>query len=367
VNSERVVGVYDWGEERDVAGRWMSFIVMELIDGEPVSALLARKHTLSPAHVAALIEDTATALLHAHRRGVVHRDIKPANLLIGPDGRIKVADFGIARATDATRLTATGTLLGTATYLSPEQVQGHPTTPASDIFSLGVVAYQCLAGSPPFVAAGEIATALARLGHPAPPLPATVPRPIADLVTGMLAEDPEQRPTAEHVVETAHGIAATELGAAATVVMPTALMPTVAMPVPMRAPDRTTRFPLPAQREHRDIRRPAIVLATIAGLFLLAGGLALSGAFGHSDINAALASHAPSPRATAPSTSSQPTTPAQPTVGKTHPTTLPATPPKHAPKHGPGHVPPGHANGHGPKKNKHGHGPGPGAGAGPGH
>lgn len=327
VSSDRVVSVYDWGEQRDEHGRWLSFIVMELIDGETVSALLAREGTLAPGCVAALIDDAATALAQAHRRGVIHRDIKPANLLVGPDGRLKVADFGIARAKDATRLTATGTLLGTATYLSPEQVQGRPLTPASDIFSLGVVAYQCLAGRPPFVAEGDIATALARLQFSAPPLPVTVPTALADLVTGMLARAPELRPTADDILR---GGPTVETGAKPTLVIRNAVVGDPTRVLPTARPG---------------FRRRSIVLATVAILLLVTGLLSLSGAFGHSGTPTGRATHNPAPA-----------------VAKTHSASVP-TPAGSPANQGPDHIPPGHAKGHGPKKkNKkqgHGHGHGP--------
>jgi serine/threonine protein kinase len=349
ITSERVVAVYDWGEECDDDGRWMSFIVMELIDGETVSTLLAREYTLAPRHVARLIQDVATALMHAHSCGVVHRDIKPANLLIGRDGRVKVADFGIARAQDATRLTATGALLGTATYLSPEQVHGHSLTPATDIFSLGVVAYQCLSGQPPFVADGEIATALARLQHSAPPLPATVPLGIAELVTGMLAEDPDLRPSAAVISQSAL--------APETDVAPTRVLPVGALA-------GTTRLMRSTLGGRRHGSRRSVALATITGLVLLAGvALALSGAFGHSGTLGGSGAQTPAPHVAASSTANTPTSLAHArtaTKSSASAVVVPAT----STVHGPGHVPPGHAKAHGPK-NKHGHGP-PGPGPGPG-
>jgi hypothetical protein len=281
-----------------------------------------------------------------------------------------VADFGIARANDGSRLTATGALLGTATYLSPEQVQGRPLTPARDIFSLGVVAYQCLAGQPPFVAEGEIATALARLQQSAPPLPAEVPTAVAYLVAEMLTENPDLRPTAEIISRTARRITAS--GSAADPITcgparsdpvseshagPTVVMPTAELE------GRPHRL-LSAGQAHRGFRRRHVVLATIACLLVLAGGLILAGAFGHSGTKKGLAGRRPDVAASSATAAPKVIAPVTPTVLNKHSSKGPAALGPAA--HGPGHIPPVHANGHGPKKHKpgHGHGPGPGPGVG---
>src|SRR3954454_19990565 len=136
-----IANVFDYGEIGD-----MAYLVMELVAGDPLSTLLAREGRLDPARSLDIVGQTGLALQAAHDAGVVHRDVKPGNLLVRPDGVVKVTDFGIARATDAAPLTQTGLLIGTAAYLSPEQAGGKPATPASDIYSLGVVAYECLTG-----------------------------------------------------------------------------------------------------------------------------------------------------------------------------------------------------------------------------
>ena len=125
VNHEGIANVYDYGEEDGSA-----FLVMELVPGEPLSSILEREHTLPPDRVLDVVAQTAMALQAAHAAGLVHRDIKPGNLLVTPDGRVKITDFGIARITDQVPLTATGQVMGTVQYLSPEQASGQPASPA---------------------------------------------------------------------------------------------------------------------------------------------------------------------------------------------------------------------------------------------
>jgi eukaryotic-like serine/threonine-protein kinase len=173
-------------------------IVMELVRGTTLRERLDRSGPL-PAHEAIdVIGQVADALEVAHRKGVVHRDVKPANILLCQDGRVMVADFGIAKAVDIDirDLTETGAMLGTAKYLSPEQVAGEPVTPRSDVYSLGVVLYEVLTGRPPFDADSEVATALARLHrNPLPPrsVRAGVPRRLEAVVLRAMAREPSAR------------------------------------------------------------------------------------------------------------------------------------------------------------------------------
>jgi serine/threonine-protein kinase len=168
---------------------------MEYVDGESLAHVLRRADGLTAERTLEIVAQTASALDAAHRIGLVHRDIKPGNLLVDENGVVRVTDFGIARSMDATPLTRTGTIVGTPQYISPEQAQGRPATPASDLYSLGVVAYACLAGRAPFADSGnEISTAMAHIQHPPPPLPPHVPRNVAGFVMALLAKDPEDRP-----------------------------------------------------------------------------------------------------------------------------------------------------------------------------
>ncbi len=143
-----IVAVYDFGVSGD-----RSFIVMEYVDGPSLDRVLRTVPRLGPGPTASLGTDVLAALDHAHHRGIVHRDVKPANILLTSDGTAKVADFGVAKAVgDTSELTVDGSFVGTAVYASPEQFDGHPPGPASDLYSLGCVLYRCLAGRPPFEA-----------------------------------------------------------------------------------------------------------------------------------------------------------------------------------------------------------------------
>jgi len=201
-----ITRVYNYGENSPLGG---PYLVMELVNGEPLSQILERVGRLSAYNTMDVVAQAARALDVAHNAGIVHRDIKPGNLLIMGDGTTKITDFGIAKARESgdPQLTATGIVMGTAMYVSPEQATGAVVTGASDIYSLGVVAYECLAGEPPFVAEQPLAIAIMHKHDPVPPLPSDVPRPVSDLVMSMLAKTPEGRPdTALHVADRAEVI-----------------------------------------------------------------------------------------------------------------------------------------------------------------
>jgi eukaryotic-like serine/threonine-protein kinase len=188
-----VAQVYDFSAGEAADGDHPPYLVMEFVDGKPLSAILRPGQPMDPAAAARLVAETADALGAAHAQGIVHRDVKPANILVTDDRQVKITDFGIARAADAVALTRTGEVLGTPQYISPEQAQGLPATPASDVYSLGAVAYECLVGQRPFVADTPVATALAHLRQPVPELPSTVPAGLASVVRRALAKAPEER------------------------------------------------------------------------------------------------------------------------------------------------------------------------------
>ena len=188
-----VAAVYDFGEGTSGPDGPRPYLVMELVDGQPLSALIRPGQPLDPEATRDLMAQAADAIGAAHAAGIIHRDVKPANLLVTPDRRVKITDFGIARATEGMALTQTGQVMGTPQYLSPEQAQGGRATPASDVYSLGVVTFECLTGRRPFTGESPVATALAQIREPVPPLPASVPRDLAAVVTRAMSKEPSER------------------------------------------------------------------------------------------------------------------------------------------------------------------------------
>lgn len=214
VNHEGIASVFDYGEEAGSA-----FLVMELVPGEALSTILERDGSLSTDKTLDIVAQTSAALQAAHAAGLVHRDIKPGNLLITPDGRVKITDFGIARIADQVPLTATGQVMGTVQYLSPEQASGHPASPATDTYSLGIVAYESLAGKRPFTGESQVAIAMAQINEQPPPLPPTIAVPVQNLVMAMIAKKPEDRPaSAAAVARAATSLRRGDVAAAAAAV-----------------------------------------------------------------------------------------------------------------------------------------------------
>ncbi len=186
-----IVAVYDTLSEHGIEA-----IVMELIGGRTLRAVLDEAHLLPPADVVDVGVQISDALDAAHRAGIVHRDIKPANIMVGSDRRIMVTDFGIAKAQKDADLTNTGTLLGTAKYLAPEQVAGEPVDPRADIYALGVVLFEAATGSAPYQAESDAGTALARLQGEIPRCRqrrATVPVGLDEVIARSMARHPDQR------------------------------------------------------------------------------------------------------------------------------------------------------------------------------
>src|SRR5690554_3039500 len=202
VNHEGIANVFDYGEEEGSA-----YLVMELVPGEALSAILERERVLATDRVLDFVAQTASALHAAHSAGLVHRDIKPGNLLITPDGRVKITDFGIARIADQVPLTATGQVMGTVQYLSPEQASGHPASPGTDIYSLGIVAYEALAGRRPFTGESQVAIAMAQINDQAPELPSSISDPVRNLVYSCISKSPAERPaSAAHLARAAQAL-----------------------------------------------------------------------------------------------------------------------------------------------------------------
>ena len=289
VNHEGIANVFDYGEEQGSA-----FIVMELVPGEPLSAIIEREGRLPADRVLGIVAQTATALQAAHDAGLVHRDIKPGNLLITPEGRVKITDFGIARIADQVPLTATGQVMGTVQYLAPEQASGHTATASTDVYSLGIVAYECLAGKRPFTGESQVAIAMAQINDTPPPLPDDVPGPVQRLVLACLAKDPAERPaTAAKLAQAATALHRGNLqlaasyvpqvmaAEAATSVMPATTMldnaATTALPQTSVMPESQAAVHADADGEQAEEgkkkRSPwTWPLITLAALLLLIGG-----------------------------------------------------------------------------------------------
>jgi serine/threonine-protein kinase len=184
-----IAALFDYGEQEGSA-----YLVMELVVGDPLSDILEREPVLPARRLLPLLAQASRGLHAAHEAGVVHRDVKPGNILIGRGARVKITDFGVSMATGQRTMTATGMVMGTAQYLSPEQAVGRPATPLSDLYSLGVVAYEALAGKRPFTGPTAVDIAVAHVNDPVPPLPFAVDKPLAALVMRLLSKDPAKRP-----------------------------------------------------------------------------------------------------------------------------------------------------------------------------
>jgi eukaryotic-like serine/threonine-protein kinase len=290
-----IVAVYDWGKYANTY-----FMAMEYVQGRTLADILRANGHVNSVQAAEIANEVAAALGNAHASGVVHRDIKPANILIGANGQVKVADFGIARAMNApseNNLTQVGSVMGTATYFSPEQAQGAQPDPRSDLYSLGIVLYEMVAGKPPFSGENPVSIAYKQvhdLPQPLNQLVADVPRPFEAIVAKLLAKDPNMRyPNAEALrddlrryrsgepvmaLASIAGAAASlprsgDTGSAANVtrtMQRTAANPTLGATTVMA---RTTAMPVQQRRPERNNWYG--IAAFIALLALVAGGIVL--------------------------------------------------------------------------------------------
>jgi serine/threonine-protein kinase len=247
INHPGVVDVYDYGSDQSVA-----FLVMEYVEGDPLSRTLERVGRLTPTRTMALVAQAADALHAAHGMGIVHRDVKPGNLLVRPNGTLVLTDFGIARSAIVGQLTAAGSVLGTASYISPEQAAGATATPASDVYALGVVAYQCLAGHRPFEGDTPVEIAMKHVRDAPRPLPGDIPPAVRAIVERAMAKDPATRwPNAATLAAAARQAAAQLAGGPPVAAAPPSAAvspaaPAAVSPAPTSGPPSRPASPAPA-------------------------------------------------------------------------------------------------------------------------
>jgi serine/threonine protein kinase len=229
-----------------------AYLVMQYVPGGTLGERIHREGALPADEVGRIGAALAESLAYLHEHQVVHRDLKPGNVLIDGEGKVHLADFGIARTMDSARVTATGLVIGTPAYLSPEQARGEPITPASDLYALGLVLLECLTGRREYVGA-PLEVAIARLHRP-PSIPEDLPAPWPGLLAGLTADDATVRPTARHVADVLAG----------RVTMPLPAVP----PIPVARHQWATPAPLPTRRR----RRGLVAGVAAAGLTALAAG-----------------------------------------------------------------------------------------------
>lgn len=195
LNHPGIAAVHDYGETAAIVDgpNDTAYLVMELVEGEPLAAILARERRISAERTLDILEQAGHALQAAHERGCVHRDVKPGNILVAANGQVKLTDFGIAKAADAAPVTRSGMVMGTAHYIAPEQALGHEAEPASDVYSLAVVGYECLAGHRPFLSENAVTVAMMHIRDLPPPLPPDVALQVRALIEATLVKDPRQR------------------------------------------------------------------------------------------------------------------------------------------------------------------------------
>jgi ligand-binding sensor domain-containing protein/tRNA A-37 threonylcarbamoyl transferase component Bud32 len=263
-----ILPVHDVGEEDGIP-----YFVMRYTDSGDLNDLIRRK-SLSVARIAALVGQVAEALAYAHRQGIIHRDVKPANILISREGDPLLTDFGIAKIYEETlQLTSDGMMVGTPTYMAPEQLQGQPVDARTDIYALGVVLYQTLTGEPPFVAETPLAVALMHMYNPLRPprqLNPNIPESIERIILRAMAKDPSDRfQTASEMAEALHQ-ALTELSRLTTVLPTAAAEATSDAPTGVATPPATPQPAPPPQPAAGAPRRPRWLWAALGGLAVVA-------------------------------------------------------------------------------------------------
>ena len=253
-----IANVFDYGEDDD-----RHYIVMELVEGRDLARLIREDGPLDAARAKVIVAQIALGLGHAHAGGYVHRDVKPHNVIVTSDDRVKVTDFGIARATGESTLTATGTILGTAQYVSPEQASGETPVPSSDVYSLGIVLFEMVTGAVPFTGDSPISVALRHVREevPAPSsIEPSVPPDVDELVARATAKQPDQR------FQNGNAFAAAVMGRAE----PAATAMMVSPTEPMSANGETSPWPFTTPPRWDPDRLGRTVLIVFGALFLIA-------------------------------------------------------------------------------------------------
>ncbi|MCZ2839982.1 protein kinase domain-containing protein [Modestobacter sp. VKM Ac-2985] len=285
-----IATLFDYGEvlpDASPRGEHLAYLVMELVRGESLATLLRRERRLSPDRTLRVLRQCAAGLAAAHAAAVVHRDVKPGNVLLADDGGVKLTDFGVAVSATSVPLTVTGEVVGTAHYLSPEQASGTRATPASDVYALGLVGYECLAGYRGFDGGDAVEVALRRIREVPPPLPDDVPAPVRALIDRAIAKDPADRFADGAALRAAIDdvLAGRPVGGPdpepRTAVMPairTAEFPAVRTPAPLPPFPATQGYALPPAEDEDDLdaepgrrRRWPFLVATLLA-FLVAMG-----------------------------------------------------------------------------------------------
>ena len=264
-----IAALYDYGElDRD--GEHLAYLVMELVEGESLATLLARERRLDVPQTLGILRATAAGLAAAHAAGVVHRDVKPGNVLLGVGGAVKLTDFGIAWSASSVPLTQTGQVIGTAQYLSPEQASGGKAGPASDVYALGAVAYECLAGRRVFDGENAVQIAVQQIREQPDPLPPELPADVRSLVERTLRKNP-----AERFPDGAALLAAVEGVLAGRPPGPSARTHTAVMPVPFGAADMAPAATAAGAPRGPAPGGPAKVSGARAAVRMLVGALAV--------------------------------------------------------------------------------------------
>jgi len=323
-----IVQVYDYGQDTQPDSGTLDYLVMEFIDGTPLSTALRQAGRLSPQRTMEIVAQAADALQVAHEAGIVHRDVKPGNLLIRPDGAVVLVDFGVARSTTGAGITSTNIVMGTAHYMAPEQAEGKPVTPAIDVYALGAVAYCCLAGRTPYVGDGQLEVLDQLVYGPSPTLPPDVPPAVAAVVMRAMAKDPARRyPNAAALAEAARSVlnGQDSTGRATTPApSPAARVAFLGQDIPQPTTTNQTSEPAPTNLDARTGknsptrpgRRLIRTLATLAvGALIGAAWATVSIAFQLADDASQQASTTPNPSQPGPATrngsTGKPSTPPQ--------------------------------------------------------